>query len=163
MIASLKTQTIGPAILPLLGVRASYFPAKPLTENHNVVQSSSPGLAAQRPTPGKLSHKIQPLISRECGPRAARIKIAAHSPQIQNLTFKIQHCFPHSPTSPHPKSTLAHPKSTLDLDCEGLIKVENGLSTPILPHCYLPISGPKIRKSNQNQTATSQKKCPASS
>src|ERR1700722_20971867 len=125
------------------GMRASYFPAKPLIENHNVVPSLSPGLAAQRPTPGKLPHKIQPLISRECGPREARIKIAANSPTIQNSTLKIQHSFPHPQTNP--KSTLANPKSTVDLGCELLIRFENGLRPPLSPTSYRPKSGPKIR------------------
>jgi len=144
-------------------VRVSYFPAKPLINYPNVVPSLSPGLAAQRPTPGKLPHKIQPLISRECGPREARIKIAADLPKIQNSTLTIQHCFPHPPTHPHPKSTVAHPKSTVDLGCEGLIRVENGLRPPLSPTFYRPISGPKIRESNQNQTAAHQKIYSASS
>ena len=160
MIAFQKPQTIGPAILPLLGervgVRASYFLAKPLIENHNVVPSFSPGLAAQRPTPGNMFHKIQPLISRDCGPREARIKIAANSPKIQNSTLKIQHCFSHPQTNPHLKSTV-------DLRCEGLIWVENGLSPPLSPISYRPKSGPKIRESNQNQTAAHQKIYSASS
>jgi hypothetical protein len=153
MIAISKPQTIGPAILLLLGekagmraskkliggdgrervsagVRASYFPAKPLIENHNVVPSLSPGF-----------------------PREA----AANSPTIQNSTLKIQHCFSHPQTNPHPKSTLAHPKSTVDLGCEGLIRVENGLRPPLSPTYYRPKSGPKIKESNQNQTATNQK------
>jgi hypothetical protein len=125
-------------------------PPQPLTKNHNGVPSFSPGLAAQRPTPGNMSHKIQPLISRECGPREARIKTAANSP-------KIQHYFPHPQTNPHPKSTLAHPKSTVDLGCELLIRVENGLRPPLSPTSYRPKSGPKIRESNQNQTVTGQK------
>ncbi len=129
------------------GVRASCFSAKPLTENYNVVPSLSLGLAAQRPTPGKLPHKIQPLMAK---PREARIRTAANSP-------KIQHCFSHPQTNPHPKSTLAHPKSTVDLRCEGLIRVENGLRSPLLPTGYRPISGPKIKESNQNQTAANQK------
>jgi hypothetical protein len=112
-----------------------------------VVPSLSPGLAAQRPTPGKLSHKIQPLIPK---PREARIRTAANSPKIQHSTLKIQHCFPHPQTNPHPKSTV-------DLGCEGLIRVENGLRSPLLPTGYRPISGPKIKESNQNQTATHQK------
>ena len=132
-------------------VTSRYFPAKPLIENHNVVPSFSPGLAVQRPTPGKLSHKIQPLISREGGPREARIRTAANSP-------KIQHCFPHPQTNPHPKSTLAHPKSTVELGHEPLIRVENGLRSPLSPTSYRPKSGPKIRESNQNQTATNRKK-----
>ena len=138
-------------------MRASYSPAKPLTENHNVVPASSPGLAARRPTPGNMSNKIQPLISRDCGPREARIRIAANSPTIQNSTLKIQHYFPHPQTNPHLKSTLAHPKSTVDLGCEPLIRVENGLRPPLSPTSYRPKSGPKIRESNQNQTVTNRK------
>jgi len=125
----------------------TYPPPQPLTKNHNGVPSLSPGLAAQRPTPGKLPHKIQPLISRECGPREARIKTAANFPKIQNSTLKIQHYFPPPQTNPHPKSTHG----------QGLIKVKNGLRPPLSPTCYRPKSGPKIRGSNQNQTATHQK------
>ncbi len=154
MIAIQKPQTIGPAIPPLLGervgVRASYFLAKPLIENHNVVPSFSPGLAAQRPTPGKLPHKIQPLISRDCGSREARIRITANSPTIQNSTLKIQNWFPHPQTNPHPKSTV-------DLGCEPLIRVENGLRSPPSRICYRPISGPKIRESNRIQAVTDRK------
>jgi hypothetical protein len=137
--------------------RASYSSAKPLIKDHNVVLSFSPRLAVQRHTPGKLSHKIQPPISRDCGLREARIKIAATFPKIQNSKLNIQHCFPHPPTNPHSKSTLAHPKSTIDLGCERLIRVENGPRSPLSPTCYRPISGPKIRESNQNQTVTGRK------
>ncbi len=63
----------------------------------------------------------------------------------------------HSPTISHPKSTLAHPKSTVDLGFEPLIKVENGLRSPLSQTSYRPISGPKIKESNQNQTAAHQK------
>ncbi len=63
----------------------------------------------------------------------------------------------HPQTNPHPKSTLANPKSTVDLGCEPLIRVENGLRPPLSPTCYRPISGPKLRESNQNQTVTNQK------
>ena len=113
-----------------------------LTENHNVVPSFSPGLAAQRPTPGNMFHKIQPLTSRECGTRKARMKIAAHSP-------KIQCCFSHSQTISNPKSTLNHPKSTVDLECEELIRVDNGLRSPLSPTSYQLISTPKIKEFNQ--------------
>src|SRR3984957_2417007 len=144
------------------GVRASYFLAKPLIENHNVVQSCRPGLAAQRPTPGKLPHKIQPLISRDCGPREARIRITANSPTIQNSTLKIQNWFPHPQTNPRLASTFSHPKSTVDLGCEPLIRVENGLRSPLSPTCYRPISGPKIRESNRIQAVTDRKIYPVS-
>jgi len=124
------------------------FTPQALIENHNVVPSLSPELAAQRPTPGKLSHKIQPLISREGGPREARIRTAANSPKIQNSTLTIQHCFPHPPTNPHPKSTV-------DLGCEELIRVENGLRAPLSPTCHRPIIWPENKgikpKSNRHK------------
>ena len=136
-------------------MRASYSPAKPLTENHNMVPSLSPGLSREAAaTLGKLSYKIQPLIPK---PRKARIRTAANSPKIQNSTLKIQNWFPHPQTNPRLTSTLAHPKSTVDLGGEGLIRVENGLRPPLSPTCYRPISGPKIKESNQNQTVTGRK------
>jgi len=136
-----------------------------LIKNHNVVPSFSPGLAARRPTPGKLPHKIQPLISRDCGPREARIRTPANLPKIQNSTLKIQHSLPHPPTHPHPKSTLTNPKSTVDLGCEELIKVDNGLSTPFFPtRClsFCSIKTRHLRSANQTKTATCQKIYPAS-
>jgi hypothetical protein len=57
---------------------------------------------------------------------------------------------------------LPHPKSTVELGHEPLIRVENGLRSPLSPTSYRPKSGPKIRESNQNQTVTSQKIYPAS-
>jgi hypothetical protein len=44
--------------------------------------------------------------------------------------------FPHPQTNPHPKSTL-------DLGCEGLIKVENGLRPPLSPTRYQLIIRPE--------------------
>jgi hypothetical protein len=45
----------------------------------------------------------------------------------------------------NPQSTLPHPKSTVDLGCEGLIKVENGLVQTSPPTCHRP----KIRPENK--------------
>ncbi len=61
--------------------------------------------------------------------------------------------FPHPQTTPHPQSTLAHPKSTLALGCEGLIKVENGLRPHLSPTCYRPIIRPENKgiKPNSNR------------
>jgi hypothetical protein len=120
-----------------------------LTENHNVVPSFNPGLAAQRPTPGK-AHKIQPLMAK---PREARIKIAANFP-------KIQPCFPHPPTHPHSKSTLAIPKSTVDLGCERLIWGENGFRSFLSHghrHPFRPTTTRQSKGTDQIQTATHQK------
>jgi hypothetical protein len=61
--------------------------------------------------------------------------------------------FPHPQTNPHPQSTLAHPKSTVDLGCEGLIKFENGLRPHLSPTCYRPIIRPENKgiKPNSNR------------
>jgi hypothetical protein len=64
---------------------------------------------------------------------------------------------PIRPIPLHHPQTNPHPKSTVDLGCEGSIKVENGLRSPLLPTGYRPISGPKIRGSNRLQTVTNQK------
>jgi hypothetical protein len=71
--------------------------------------------------------------------------------------YPIRPICPIRPIASYPKSTLAHPKSTVDLECEPLIRVENGLRAPLLLTGYRPISGPKIKESNQNQTAANQK------
>jgi hypothetical protein len=125
MIAIPKPQTIGPVIprhtRVLLGerggVRASYsLPARTaLIENHNVVQSFSPGL-----------------------PREAAATLGGTSQR------------PISPIPPRPKSTV-------DLQCEPLIKVENGFRPPIPQPVTNQQSGPKIKESNQNQTVTNRK------
>src|SRR5580698_2336479 len=44
--------------------------------------------------------------------------------------YLIRPISPIRPIPPHPKSTLAHSKSTVDLGHEPLIKVENGLRPP---------------------------------
>jgi hypothetical protein len=43
--------------------------------------------------------------------------------------------WPVAPIDSNPKSTPAHPKSTIDLGLEPLIWVKNGLQTPLLPAC----------------------------
>jgi hypothetical protein len=64
---------------------------------------------------------------------------------------------PIGPIPPHPKSTLTHPKSIVDLGCELLIRVENGLRSIPLRTGHRPISTPKIKEFSQNQTVTDQK------
>jgi hypothetical protein len=71
--------------------------------------------------------------------------------------YPIRPIRPIRPILPHHPQTNPHPKSTVDLGCEGLIWVGNGLRPPLSPTSYRPISGPKIKESNQNQTATNQK------
>jgi hypothetical protein len=101
-------------------VRASYPPAKPLTENHTVVQSPSLGLPRiAGATPGITFQNS-----------------AANSEVARSAKFI---CI--RPIPPHPKSTLAHPKSTVDLEYEPLIKVENDLSPAF--------HKPKIRPENK--------------
>src|ERR1700722_20877153 len=59
-----------------------------------------------------------------------------------------------------PKSTLPYSKSTLDLGCEGLIWVENGLM-PSLPggcrHALCPVTTQPSRRSSRTQTAAKRK------
>jgi hypothetical protein len=147
MIVSRKLQTIGPAIPPLLGeragVRASYsLPTLlALTENPIGVPSLSPGLAVSRPTPGNTFHNP-----------------AADSEAAQSAKLICGHPIrPIRPILPRPKSTFAIPKSTVDLGCEPLIRVENSLIPPPSPTCYRPISAPKIKGFNQTQAVTDQK------
>jgi hypothetical protein len=65
---------------------------------------------------------------------------------------------PIGPIPPHPKSTLTHPKSIVDLGCELLIRVENGLRSASPRTCYRLKSALKIKESNQTQTVTGRKK-----
>ena len=62
------------------------------------------------------------------------------------------------PILSQPKSTLANPKSTVDLGCEPLIKVENSLISTPSRTAYRPISTQKIKGFSQNQTVTNRKK-----
>jgi hypothetical protein len=71
--------------------------------------------------------------------------------------YPISPIRPIRPILPQPKSTLAHPKSTVDLGCESLIRVENSLISTLLRTSYRPISTPKIRGLNQTQTVTDRK------
>jgi hypothetical protein len=132
MIAIQESQTIGPAILLLLGekagMRASYSPAKPLTENPNGVPSFSPGLAAQRPTPGIVPQKTNSIPKGSRGPKPERVK--------HLLTPGFNVSMRHPQTNPHPKSTV-------DLGCEGLIWGKNGLRPHFSPTCYRPIIRPE--------------------
>ncbi len=73
------------------------------------------------------------------------------------LGCPIRRISPIRPILFHHPPASSYPKSTVDLGCEPLIKVENGLRSPLSPTCYRPISGPKIRESNQNQTVTNRK------
>ena len=86
-----------------------------------------------------------------CASVSRRPKSSPHSATLRTSINRLQ-------TNPHPKSTFAHPKSTVDLGCEPLIRVENGLRPPPSLTPYRPISTPKIRGFNQTQTVTDQKK-----
>jgi hypothetical protein len=129
-----------------------------LTENPIGVPSFSPGLAVLRPTPGIDHHKNKTQCRR---PRAAlqseRVSIFA---ALTPLPGSFLPHFAHPQTNPLPKSTLAHPKSTVDLGCEELIRVDNGLNSSPSPTRYRLKSGPKIKKFNQTQTVTGRKILP---
>src|ERR1700744_4190248 len=60
-----------------------------------------------------------------------------------------------SQTTSNSKSALAHPKSTVDLGCEPLIKVENGLISTPPQTSYKPIIRPENKgikpKSNRHK------------
>ena len=142
MIALQKSQKGGPAIprhtRVLLGERAgvktSYPSAKPPTKNHNVAQSFSPGLPRiAGVTPGKTFQN--PAADCEAA-RSAKF-ICGHPIRPISPIRPIPPS--HPPTHSHSKSTLAHPKSTVDLGCEPLIKVENSL----LPALYKPLIRPE--------------------
>ncbi len=63
--------------------------------------------------------------------------------------------FHYPPTHFHPKSTLANPKSTVDLGCEPLIRGENDLRPPLSPTRYQLIIRPENKgikpKSNRHR------------
>ena len=59
------------------------------------------------------------------------------------VDYPIRPISPIRPIPPHPKSTLTHPKPTVDLGCEPLIRVENGLISLLSPTCYKPIIRPE--------------------
>src|ERR1700729_996920 len=119
MIAMPKPQAIGPAI-PVLqgeraGMRASYPLAKPLTTNHNVVQSFSPGLP--RTTAATLGNTSQ--------------NPTANCEAAQSANFICGH-----PIRPIRR---IRPIPLYKPGCEPLIKVENGLS----PAFHKPIIRPE--------------------
>ena len=61
---------------------------------------------------------------------------------------------------PQPKSTLPHPKSTVDLGCEGLIWVENTLISSRLGdprRAFCPITTESSGDTEQNQTNAGRK------
>jgi hypothetical protein len=163
MIALPTPQTIGPAIPPLLGGDLSRLGSG----ERNLSRPSGTKAAGRASGRERVSAGVRASYSSE-KPREARIKITANFSKIQNSTLKIQHCFPHPPTHPHPKSTLTHPKSTVDLRCGPLIKVENSLKPPLSPTCYRPLIRPENKgikpKSNRHIRAvweTARRICPA--
>ena len=141
-------------IPPHLGVSASQpLPTRSaLIKNPNGVPSFSPGLAAQRPTPGKLPHKIQLANIRE-GRAKVRSKRQTLRPTPRKFKTPMRH--PQFNNVFHPTNQSAHPKSTVDLGCEELIKVENGFRSPLFPgrhHPFPPTTTPAIqRNQDQNQ------------
>ncbi len=115
------------------GTRHGKCSAPALTENHNVVQSSSPGLPrVAGATPGYTPQNP-----------------TANCEAVQSAKFICGH--PIRPISPLPP----HPKSTVDLGCEPLIRVENGLRSPLSPTRHKPIIRPENKgikpKSNRHR------------
>jgi hypothetical protein len=84
---------------------------------------------------------------------------APRSPQMPLSTFAWWPCFGR-PMRPNSKSTLANPKSTLDLGCEGLIWVENGFMPSLsrgCRHALCPVMTQPSRRSSRTQTAAKRK------
>ena len=110
-------------------------PPQALTENHNVVPSFSPGL-----------------------PREAAATLGGTS---QNSTADCEAARSAKSICLCPIRPISHirliplPKSTVDLGCGPLIKVENGLKPPLSPTSYRPIIRPENkgikRKSNRHR------------
>jgi hypothetical protein len=63
-------------------------------------------------------------------------------------------------TTPQPKSTPPHPKSTVDLGCEELIRVENAPLSPLFPghqRSFNLITTQRLTRANRMRTAAHQK------
>ncbi len=137
MTAIQKSQTIGPAILPLLGeragVRASYpLPTWSALINHpNGVQSFSPGLS--REAAATLGGTSQNPTADSEAARSAKFICGNPIRPIRRIR----------PIPPHPKSTL--------------IKVENGLS----PTCHRPKIRPENKGIKPNTNRHRPKNCPS--
>jgi hypothetical protein len=149
------------------------IPAQPaLIENPNEVQSTlhsiatedgsfSPGLAREAvATPGNVPQ------SSAADPEAAR----SANQKLRNIIEAILGrdrplSMPRPPTNPHLKSTLPNPKSTVDLGCEPLIRVENTSLPSILPdrrHLFASTTTQHLRRANRTPTAAHQKTYSAS-
>ena len=105
-----------------------------LTENPNGVQSFSPGLP--REAAATLGGTSQNPTANSEAARSAKLICG----------------FPINPISLI-RPILPHFKSTVDLGCEPLIKVENGLRQA----SYKPTIRPENRESNRIQTVTDRK------
>jgi hypothetical protein len=123
MIAIKKPQTVGPSILFLRKMEIKSFPTwSALTESPVRADDSSPGSASLRAQPWVKSYKNLSADSEAA--RSAKL-ICGHEIRIQNLIRK--------------GSNHAHPKSTVDLGHEPLIRVDHTLISPLSPTCYRPI------------------------
>ena len=110
------------------------------TENPNGVQSFSPGLP--RVAAATLGYISQNPTANFEAARSAKFICGYPIGLIR-------------PIPPHHPSTHPHPKSTVDLEFEPLIRVENGLLPPLPPTCYRPIIRPENKgikpKSNRHK------------
>src|ERR1700722_8646708 len=87
---------------------------------------------AGRNTPGNCPATLRPG-------RAPESILSCPIRPISSIRLILFH---YPPTHFYPKSTLANPKSTVDLGCEGLIRGENGLRPPLSPTRYQLIIRP---------------------
>ena len=112
-----------------------------------------------RPCFSRFAETIGPAIPRHTrvllGERAGACRAVA-----QRRRMRASHFPPKALINSLPKSTRPNPKSTVDLGCEQLIRVENTLFTFILPDRRHPFSSTMtqhLRRTNGNRTATHQK------
>ena len=122
-------------------------PPQALTENPNEVQSFSPGLP--REAVATLGGTLQNLTADLEAARSAKFICGYLINPIRPIPLH------YPPTNLHPKSTFAYSKSTVNLGCEPLIKVENGLRPPLPPTRHKPIIRPENKgikpKSNRHK------------
>ena len=117
------------------------------------------------PYPSRLAETIGPTILPL--PAGEGRGEGEYSKQIFRACQFIErpnHSPPKALINPRPKSTLPNPKSTVDLGCELLIRVENALPGPLFPgyrHAFSPTTTGQLTGADRNRTATHQKIYPA--
>jgi hypothetical protein len=112
---------------------------------------------------GRLAKASQAGVLRPGATRARQMLLSSFAPFVplrlcvRGWAWDSPHVplwMTRQPTNPHPKSTPAYPKSTVDLGCELLIWGKNTTQTSLLlglQHSFGSIMTRPIAKSNQNR------------